>query len=156
MKREVPELIPPEAPSINLGAGISHIPGAVSLDYPEWNGETDQIPYEDGSIGTIYAFHFFEHFSGTHAIRLLRECERVLKPGGTLNVVVPRAGSSIANHDLDHKSFWNEDTWKTLFKTPYYVKNREASWGFKIGLNLIIGIVERNLVIMTQLVKEER
>jgi len=154
MKRELPRLLPAGPVALNLGADKQNIHGAFPLDYPEWNAETDAIPCPDGSVDTIYAFHFLEHLSGVHVIRMLRECQRVLKVGGTLNVVVPHHLGSMAYHDLDHKTFWTEDQFKTLFSTPYYDKNREEPWLFDIGLNVIIGIVQRNLAVMTQLVRK--
>ncbi len=72
-----------------------------------------------------------------------------------MNIVVPHRLSQMAYHDLDHKSFWCEETLKNLFTTTYYLKNREQRWRFRIGTNVIIGIVERNLALMTQLIKTE-
>lgn len=158
MKRFVPELLPPVfnhngGEALNLGAGNSSIAGADSLDLPAWDAERDPIPREDGSVTTIFAFHFFEHLSGVNVIRVLRECERVLAFGGTLNVVVPHRLSQMAFQDIDHKSFWTEETWKILFDNPHYDKNREGMWKLAVHANLIIGIAERNLALMTQLVK---
>lgn len=160
MKRDIHNLIPPRlnhygGNALNLGAGNSLIAGTDPLDLPEWNAEDGMLPARiaSDSVDTIFAFHFFEHLTGAKAIRILRECERVLKVGGTLNVVVPHRLSQMAYHDLDHKSFWTEETWKVLFSTPYYDKNRETPWLLEVNVNLIIGVVERNLALMTQLVK---
>ena len=81
MKREIPDLIPVSTPMINLGAGTQTIPYAINLDYPEWDAERDAIPCGDLSIETVYAFHFLEHLPGESVISILREVERVLKPG---------------------------------------------------------------------------
>ena len=151
MKRDIPALIPHGKECINLGAGNSHLPFAASLDLPQWDAEVDPIPYQSNSLDTIFAFHFFEHLSGKHAIRMLKECERVLVVGGTLNVVVPHRTSQLAYEDLDHKSFFCEETWRNLFRTSYYIKNREEGWKFEIRTNIIIGLSERNLALMTQL-----
>lgn len=138
-------------PKLNLGPGQKHIEGAVELDLPHWDADHDDIPYKTGSISTIYAIHFLEHVK--QPLRVLRECQRVLRPGGHLNVGVPYYRSQAAVMDLDHKSFWCEDTWKNLFNNEYYEKNHDG-WRFKIGTNLIFGIVERNMMLMTQLIKE--
>lgn len=153
MKRELPELLPRGARVVNLGAGHQVIDGAEALDYPEWNAETDDLPYEDASIDSILAYHFFEHLTGKQAIALLREVERVLKLGGTLTLCVPYYNSSMASQDLDHQSFWNEGTFKTLFGNPHYIKNREVPWQLEVHFQAIMGVVERNLCLLVQLVR---
>lgn len=154
MKREVQQLIEPQGTILEFGPGASPVPGAMGLEYPKWNGEMDAIPWPDESVDGIYAFHFFEHLPGTSVIRLLREVERVLRPGGILTAVVPYYRSQFAFQDFDHKSIWTEENWKILFGTPYYSKNRETPWRLRVHFNLIIGIVERNLALMSQLIKE--
>jgi hypothetical protein len=57
-------------------------------------------------------------------------------------------------HDLTHKTAFCEDTWSNLFSDPSYKRMGAEAWRFKIGLNIIIGIVERNLCLMTQLIKD--
>ena len=106
MKREIPELIPVSTPAVNLGAGAHTIPYTMNLDFPDWNGEEDSIPVDDASIGTVYAFHFLEHLPGESVISVLREIERVLRPGGTALIVAPHWTSQLAFQDLDHKCFF--------------------------------------------------
>lgn len=154
MDRDIPDLINPVGDTIlNLGAGNKKIDNTIPLDFPEWDGEKDNIPYDDESVDHIFAFHILEHLS--NPVKCLIECQRVLKVGGTLLVVVPYYVSQMACHDLDHKKFFCEETWKILFKNPYYDKNK-VDWKFEIGLNIIIGIVERNLALMTQLIKNKK
>jgi len=153
MKRDISPLIPAGEVAINLGAGKQIIQGATNFDYPEWNAEVDTIKMGDDSVDTIYAFHFLEHLTSARVIFMLHEFERVLKIGGTANIIVPHRLSQMAWHDLDHKTVFCEETWHTLFSTPYYDKNREVPWKLSIGTNVIIGVVERNLALMTQLVR---
>ena len=47
------------------------------------------IPFDAGSFDVVYHSHFLEHIDQQFAPGLLRECHRVLKPGGVLRVVVP-------------------------------------------------------------------
>ena len=136
--------------SINLGAGNKNIAGAESIDYPEWDADLSPIPRADESIGTIYAFHFLEHVQ--EPVKVLQEMQRVLVKGGVANIVVPYYSSQMAAHDLDHKHVFCEETWKTLFNCPYYNKNR-IEWEFEIGFNMIMGVAERNLALVTQLIK---
>ena len=68
---------------------------------PDWASETDwppnilvydlrkPLPFADGFAGAIYGSHVLEHLYLVEAERLLRECFRVLRPGGLLRLVVP-------------------------------------------------------------------
>lgn len=47
------------------------------------------IPFADASVDYAFTSHFVEHLSHSDAQNLLRECHRVLKPGGVLRVSVP-------------------------------------------------------------------
>ncbi len=47
------------------------------------------IPFADGTFDAVYHSHFLEHIDRTAAPEFLRECRRVLKPGGILRIVVP-------------------------------------------------------------------
>jgi len=139
--------------SLDLGAGNTPVPGAEVLDYPEWKAP-EPIPYGDASVGTVWAHHFFEHLSGHDAILTLREVQRVLRPRGLANIVVPYYSSQMQAQDLDHKSVWCEETWRNLFKNPYYTKEREEPWELSVYTCFILGLNERNLALFTQLRKE--
>lgn len=53
---------------------------------------TKPLPFPDGSVERIYSSHFLEHFTyPSPLLDLLRECLRVLKPGGTMRAAVPNA-----------------------------------------------------------------
>ena len=50
------------------------------------------IPYPDESFDVAYHSNFLEHLDRADAEAFLRECRRVLRPGGILRVVVPDLG----------------------------------------------------------------
>lgn len=135
---------------LNLGAGNKTIDGTIPLDYPQWDADRDPIPFEDNSVDVIHAYHFLEHCK--EPVKVLQECQRVLVSGGHINIVVPYYTSQMQAHDLDHKHRFCEETWCNLFDTKYYDKNR-IEWEFVVGVNVIMGVVERNLCLMTQLIK---
>jgi len=153
MDRESPDFVPIRTGGIvlNIGAGHKLLDNTVSLDLPEWNAEFDPIPLTDGSVEHIIAFHIIEHIQ--NVVGLLRECQRVLRVDGTLNIVVPYGASDIALQELDHKHFFTEETWKTLFHNPYFDKDKN-DWHWRIGYNLIMGLNHRNLALVTQLIRE--
>jgi SAM-dependent methyltransferase len=47
------------------------------------------IPFADGTAEAVFTSHVLHHMTDEHGTRLIRECARVLVPGGVLRVVVP-------------------------------------------------------------------
>lgn len=81
---------------INLGAGEMPILGYVGIDAHPYSGvdrvmRFPPITYPDGSVAHIYCGHCLEHIPPWDVLPLLTECARVLRPGGTLTVVLPDA-----------------------------------------------------------------
>jgi Methyltransferase domain len=144
----------PDGNILNLGAGNKQFPWAIPLQLPEWNGEKDPIPYPNESIDAIYAFHFLEHLTAEGLYFTLGECERVLKKYAVMTICVPHRLGGIAYQDLDHKLFFTENTWRTLFENEYY-RTRSKNTDMRVKLNLIMGDSERTLVLITQLQKGE-
>jgi len=78
---------------LNLGGGSNIIAGALTVDVdPRADCYVDALrplPFEDASIDLILLEEFIEHVSKEAGARLLRECRRVLKPGGSIRVATP-------------------------------------------------------------------
>lgn len=150
--RDVCDIVPfdRDYPALNLGAGKKGIGGTIPLDWPKWDAEEDEIPWPNESIGGIVAYHFLEHLKDPRPV--LRECSRVLIPGAPLNIVVPHYLGTIAFQDLDHKTYWTSETFRTLLDNPYYDKDHDG-FSFRLGANLIMGLSERNLMLVSQLIK---
>lgn len=80
---------------LHLGCGRRFIPGyvhidAVPHDHVEIVSTIDKLPFiEDNSVDVIYNCHVLEHFQRATAVDVLREWNRVLKPGGVLRTAVP-------------------------------------------------------------------
>lgn len=58
-------------------------PGIVRADV------THGLGYPDSSVEFIYSSHMIEHMARWRALNLLRECARVLQPGGVLRLATP-------------------------------------------------------------------
>jgi len=151
MYRKHPEPLPDKTGLVlNLGPGEKHIDGSVPLEYPEWDAEYDSIPFADGTVDMIHCYHFLEHIQNTWMI--LDEIHRVLRHHGHINIVVPYYSSQLQAQDPDHKKAFTENTWRTIFDSTRYKKDKSRP--LKVYTNFIMGDCEKNLVLITQLVKE--
>lgn len=72
---------------INLGCGTNKIKGWINHDQEV--DITQRLPYRDGSVDFIFAEHVLEHVDYYKAVNFLRECHRILKPGGMIRLSVP-------------------------------------------------------------------
>ncbi|BAC09939.1 class I SAM-dependent methyltransferase [Thermosynechococcus vestitus] len=82
---------------VNLGCGSVFVdsPDWLNLDYVSYSPAVrkanllSRLPLPDGTATLVYSSHFFEHVPRAMVSGLLRECFRVLQPGGVLRLVVP-------------------------------------------------------------------
>jgi SAM-dependent methyltransferase len=61
----------------------------IDPDILHWDVLRRSIPFPDNTFDGIYHCHFIEHVQKTAAEAFLKECLRVLKPGGIMRVVFP-------------------------------------------------------------------
>jgi predicted SAM-dependent methyltransferase len=90
---------------IHLGCGPDERPGWLNIDY-RYNAPLGYdpvknflnldlragLPLPDASAELIFSSHFFEHLRHEEATGLMRECRRVLKPGGVIRFQMPDYG----------------------------------------------------------------
>ena len=50
---------------------------------------TNGIPASDNSLDVVYHSHMLEHLTNSEGIQFLGECNRVLRPGGAMRLLVP-------------------------------------------------------------------
>lgn len=78
---------------LNIGCGRKHIDGFVNMDivrpYDKKLDARKGLPYPEQSVDGVYSEHFFEHLTQAEGLRFLRECRRVLKPGGVVRIAMP-------------------------------------------------------------------
>jgi len=76
--------------------------GPVFIDRPDWANfdfvaasgvqQADllgRLPLTDNSAQLVYSSHFLEHIPKPEVETFLRECLRILKPGGVIRLVLP-------------------------------------------------------------------
>ena len=80
---------------LNFGCGHRYAHGWVNIDFHSERPEVQRVnllrrlPFADSTFEVVYSSHVLEHFAPATAAGLLRECHRVLKPGGILRTVLP-------------------------------------------------------------------
>lgn len=83
--------------NVNLGCGPVFIDSSdwLNLDFSPFSYAVRQanllgrLPLADESSSLVYSSHFLEHVPRTLVAGFLRECLRVLQPGGVVRLVVP-------------------------------------------------------------------
>lgn len=106
---------------LNLGCGSQAEDGWINVDWLEIPG-VDVVhnlllfpyPFEDESANEIKAVDVLEHLPNytpdnlATGVEFVKECHRILKPGGTLIIQVPHADSPNTWTDLTHVRGYTE------------------------------------------------
>jgi SAM-dependent methyltransferase len=80
---------------INLGCGSQFHTDWINIDLVSSSPQVraydirKNIPYPDDYFDACYSSHVIEHMSKTEVNNIINECYRVLKPRGTVRIVVP-------------------------------------------------------------------
>jgi len=117
---------------LNLGSGYRPKAGWVNVDLGERADVTldlrEPLPFPSNAAAEIYTEHFFEHLSypnldeptaweverpgcRSEALTFLRECLRVLQPGGLLDIVVPDAECMLTDYAMRHSQPFLRAPW---------------------------------------------
>jgi predicted SAM-dependent methyltransferase len=123
---------------LHIGCGDVHLDGWVNidLDSPKADLKHDlrqPLPYAGGSVEFIYNEHFMEHLTVQEGVAFLRECHRLLKPGGVLRVATP---------DLRYVAFryffrWKKQDWIRQYRYEWIQTRAEMmnmmfhEWGHR-------------------------
>jgi len=87
---------------LQIGTSKSPIPGWLNTDVAPKNkgvvylDATRRFPFSDGQFNYIFSEHMIEHIDYDGCLAMLRECVRVLKPGGTIRLATPDLGVLLA------------------------------------------------------------
>ncbi len=133
---------------LNIGPGNQIIAGTIPIDLPEYDANQDPIPFANRSIDTIHCYHMLEHVD--EPLFFLKECQRVLKYGGLMNIVVPYYTCQMAYQDITHTKFFTLDTFGRLFNNHYYTP-LAIEWELTVVGQIACGILDRNICLMAQL-----
>jgi SAM-dependent methyltransferase len=96
--------------ALQLGTGHNPLPGWLNTDvqvfrrgYVEFLDATRPFPLPDASFDYVYSEHQIEHIPLEAGEHMLRECFRVLRPGGVVRIATPDLEriAQLASPDLD-------------------------------------------------------
>jgi predicted SAM-dependent methyltransferase len=83
-------------PRLHIGAGETVLDGWLNTDVRihrlgqvTFLDARAPFPIPSGSLAYVFSEHQFEHISEAEAARMLAECFRVLRPGGTIRLATP-------------------------------------------------------------------
>lgn len=108
-------------PTLRKLLKATHFLPASLLEMP-WSADIvihdlrEPLPFPDDSFCAVYGTHVLEHMYLTQAKLLLRECLRVLQPGGVLRLVVPDL-QAIVQEYKGEMSFADTEATLNLLKT---------------------------------------
>lgn len=81
---------------LHLACGKVHLPGWINIDQDAVSNIVDvswdlrrKLPLQDECAEFVFHEHFLEHLTVQEGLALLKECRRVLRPGGVLRVAMP-------------------------------------------------------------------
>lgn len=89
---------------LHLGASHSLLPGWLNTDlFPTsrdaiYLDATRRFPFDDSTFDYVFSEHMIEHIDYDCAVTMLRECHRVLKPGGKMRIATPDLGVLMGLH----------------------------------------------------------
>lgn len=137
---------------LNIGCGGNILEGFQNHDL-----DVDickPLPWENDSVDFILAEHVFEHVPGPDAFRFLKECRRILKPGGVLRLCVPvidreRGLTKAAKEDLivnhGHLCAYTEELLIELVSVAGFIASNVTKRKDCDGHHRVIGVEKDDL-----------
>ena len=86
-----------EVRKLQLGTGSNVYPGWLNTDVADFKRENEVVyldarqpfPLPDDSFDFVFSEHMIEHLTYPDGLRCLKECSRVLRPGGRIRIATP-------------------------------------------------------------------
>lgn len=105
------------ATKLHLGCGSHILDGWSNLDIAGPSGVVRfdlnrPLPLTSSSVELVYSEHFIEHVTLSQGLQLLRECARVLVPGGVLRVSTPDLERLVHAYLEGQTDEWGDMGWR--------------------------------------------
>lgn len=117
---------------LHLGCGDVYLNGWINidLDSPAADMRLDlaqSLPFTEGYASHIFSEHFIEHITRDQAVSFLKECRRILIPGGTIRVSTPNLRFLIAAYLAHNIGEW-EELWRPETRCSM-INDGMRAWG---------------------------
>lgn len=129
---------------LQIGAQYNVLKGWLNTDlYPRSSevvflDAAKPFPFESGTFDYIFCEHLIEHLTYNEGMFMLRECHRVLKPGGKIRIVTPSLETLIGLYtseksDLQQQYMhWIIDKFLPetgTYREAFVINNAFKNWG---------------------------
>jgi predicted SAM-dependent methyltransferase len=117
---------------LNIGCGTLPLDGWINIDLIglpvdlRWDIHST-LPFKENTVDAIFHEHVMEHIDACHGYFFVKDCYRVLKPGGVLRIVMPDASKYIRSYIDPEHQFIN--SWRPGRPTPMMALQEEF-YGF--------------------------
>lgn len=131
---------------LQIGTGTNPLPGWLNTDLEPTSTDTqylnacERFPFDDNTFDFIYSEHMIEHITYLDGLFMLKECFRVMKPGGRIRIATPDIEKLIglfSNEKTDmQKRYIEWSTTRSLgLYSPELTKLQELrpEWAIDIG-----------------------
>jgi len=113
---------------INLGSGLKKIDDCINIDFFSFSDKADYeadfrypLKIDDDSVDGIFTEHVLEHLTYDQVERLIKECYRILKPGGIIRIIVPDVSIFIEKYCL------NDNDWFSQWEKYTFIESDDAT-----------------------------
>lgn len=101
---------------LHLGCGSNYLKGWINVDLDAACADVhadlrDPLSHDDASVDFIFNEHFIEHLTRQEGILFLKECYRVLRPGGIIRLSTPDLRWLIAQYIAGKLDEWLNVSW---------------------------------------------
>lgn len=131
---------------LHLGAGTNILEGWCNTDIiPNLKigvflDARKKFPFKDNSFDYIFSEHMIEHLKLRDGIHLIKECFRVLKPGGKLRISTPSLGYLIELYNPEKNEIQKSEIMRIvdmvfsdikIYQDTFVINNFFRNWGHK-------------------------
>ena len=124
-----------------LGCGASVLKGWLNSDFEPAGNEvvylnvTARFPFPDDVFDYVFTEHMIEHISYADGLHMLRECFRVMKPGGRIRISTPNLEFLLDLHRSDKSPLQEEyirvqaEKWRVNRQDTHVINYYVREWG---------------------------
>jgi SAM-dependent methyltransferase len=127
---------------LQLGSAANRLDGWVNIDLFRpglalelyWDLRRG-IPFGSGTVDAVFAEHLFEHLTYPQGLALMRECRRIIRPGGVLRIGVPDLDRYVASYmgrdDLIDRVRPGRPTRAIALGEPFFLYGHRCMYDFE-------------------------